>query len=187
MIFFLAYALGAWYLVAQHRRTLAAALWLGATAIGVVVVAYIHYRLSVWTNGTFYLPVLRSFLYPYGIVVVLVGAYIALLPRARVRCVRCDHDLTELPRHARVCPSCGTARAFRAHGHKCAICKYDLSGLDQDHGVCPECGTLYSHRLERPVLCRGPQPMDELPPPSQGERAARRERFVREHTASDAH
>jgi len=186
VIFFLAYAVGSWFLVARHRRSFAAALWLAASAIGIVIVAFIHYQLSVWTHGTFYLPVLRSFLYPFGIVVLIVGGYIALLPRPRVRCERCDHDLTDLPRHAMVCPACAMPRAYRAHGHRCAICKYDLSGMDHDRGVCPECGTLYTHRRSPAAPCRGPQPLEDITIPSDAERTARRERFVREHAPGDA-
>ncbi len=177
MIGFLLYAFGSWYLVAKHRRTLAAALWLGASALGIFFIAYLHYLLGVWSKGAIYLPAMRSMLYPFGVMVLAVGGYIAILPRPRLHCLRCDHDLSTLPRHALICPSCGLARAWRAHGHRCAICKYDLSGQDEDVGTCPECGSLYTHRIARQQA----RPSESVAvPASDAERQARRERFVRD-------
>ncbi len=188
VIGFLLYAFGSWYLVAKHRRTFAAALWIGASAMGIFIISYIHYLLSVWSHGAIYLPMMRSMLYPFGIAVCLVGTYIAFLPRSRIYCGRCDYELSDLPTSRLVCPECGLARAWRTHGHRCAICKYDLSGQEHDRGTCPECGTLYTRRGAAPIRVLPSEV--PLPAPTDDERRARRERFVSErtrHETLDAH
>jgi hypothetical protein len=107
---FVVYAVGVWYAAARWRRRWESFAWILAGFGGLVLVAYFHWRLNIWTHGNIYLPVLRVLLYPYTALVVGVGLFIALLPR-------------------RVIPW--------AH---CPACTYDLRGLDAPVESCPECG-----------------------------------------------
>ena len=110
MFAFVLYAVLVWYAAARWRRQWGSYLAIAAGLAGLVLVAYLHYRLSVWTHGRIYLPILRVLLYPYTLLVVAVGLFIAALPR---RPLAWDH-----------CPGC----------------LYDLRGLDAPVEVCPECG-----------------------------------------------
>lgn len=110
MFAFVIYAVAVWYAAARWRRRWESFAWIGAGFAGLVLVAYFHWRLNIWTHGNIYLPVLRVLLYPYTALVVVIGLFIALLPR-------------------RVIPW--------AH---CPGCLYDLRGLDAPVESCPECG-----------------------------------------------
>ncbi len=110
MFAFVIYAIAVWYAAARWRRQWLSLAWVTAGFLGLVLVGYFHSRLNVWSNGQIYLPVLRVLLYPYTLMVVAVGLYIAALPR---RNIRWEH---------------------------CPLCEYDLRGLDQPIETCPECG-----------------------------------------------
>lgn len=183
---FVLYAIGIWYAAAVHRRRAAGYLWVGAGVLGMVVVAYAHALLNYWTNGAIRLPVLQSLLWPYTIMVMVVGVYIASLPRARVLCRRCSFDLTDAQTPGGRCPSCQAVRAHRVRGHRCAVCRYDLSGQDESHGHCPECASYFTH-LARPRAARlggfaSPEAAEPAEFPSES-RSERRGRLLR-HLAS---
>jgi hypothetical protein len=113
MFAFVIYAVAVWYAAARWRRRWPSFAWVGLGLAGLLMVAYIHYRLNVWSDGKIYLPVLRSLLYPYTIMVVMVGVYIACLPRSKPgehRCSCCRYDLAGLTLPA-PCPECGTPNA----------------------------------------------------------------------------
>lgn len=109
MFAFVVYAVGIWYAAAKWRRRWLSFAWVGIGFLGCVFVAWLHYRLNIYTHGKIYLPILRSLLYPYTGLVVVVGLYIACLPRGnRLEgcCPWCRYDLKGLPRPAK-CPECG--------------------------------------------------------------------------------
>jgi hypothetical protein len=140
MFAFSVYAVIVWYLAAHWRRTWASfATVAGALAV-LVFIAYLHYLLSVWTDGRIYLPVLRSLLYPYTVLVGVIGLYLACLPAA-----------------------------IPARGAECPRCRYDLRGLEDETNSCPECGTpfmiaggaavaVYAEPISYPPLARRPAP-----------------------------
>lgn len=111
--FFIGYALLVWYFAARFRRRWGgfAAAALGLAGLGII--AYLHWRLCVWSDGKIYLPVLQSILYPYAVMVFAVGMFVASLPRTRGEgrgpwCPRCQYNLHGLS-EATVCPECGAA------------------------------------------------------------------------------
>jgi len=107
MFLFVIYALGVWYLAFLWRRSMAG---YGAVIGGILVlvgVAWMHIvlvrRWPMWFN----LPVLQIMLYPYTILVGVMGFFIASLPPSGRRA--CGYDLSghegeEIGR----CPECGT-------------------------------------------------------------------------------
>lgn len=109
MFAFVVYAVGIWYAAARWRRRWQAFAWIAAGFLGLVCVAWLHYRLNIWTHGKIYLPVLRSMLYPYTALVVVVGLYIACLPRGNRLdgcCFACGYNLAGLALPVK-CPECG--------------------------------------------------------------------------------
>src|SRR4051812_41938358 len=110
MFAFAVYAVLVWAAAAKWRRQWESFAWVGAAFGGLALVAYFHYLLSMWTHGQIYLPILRSLLYPYTALVVLVGVFIACLPvhgRGRLECPRCCYDLHGLEDEVNSCPECG--------------------------------------------------------------------------------
>jgi hypothetical protein len=149
---FVAYACAVWYAAARWRRRWAAVAWVLAGLLGCMLVAYFHWRLNVWTHGEIYLPVLRVLLYPYTVMVVAVGLFIACLPR---RAIGWEH-----------CPGC----------------EYDLRGLDEPIETCPECGMseelaelTYGRRQAFPAGPRTPRISREAPAMPSPEEAPPRE------------
>lgn len=113
MLLFVLYAVLVWYACARWRRR-----WLGFAcalvgAAGVVGVAIFHIHLNRWSGGRIYLPVLQSLLYPYGVLLLVMGLYIACLPRSRpaISCRRCHYDLAGLEEDEPRCPECGLVAA----------------------------------------------------------------------------
>jgi hypothetical protein len=103
-----------WYAAAKWRRRWPSFVFVAIGLLVLVGVAYLHYWLSIWTNGRINLPVLRSMLYPYIVLVGLVGVYIACLPRHRPGenvCHACRYDLTGL-KLPTPCPECGARNGF---------------------------------------------------------------------------
>jgi hypothetical protein len=110
MFAFVVYALAVWYAAFHWRRRWESLATVIAGACGVALVGWLHAMLDVWTGGEIRVAVLQSMLYPYGLLVVAVGVYLATMPLTIAPAVRCLH------------------------------CNYDMHGLDDPEVVCPECG-----------------------------------------------
>jgi hypothetical protein len=110
MFAFVVYAVVIWYAAARFRRQWESFAWVAGGLAGLLLVAWLHTKLSDWTDGRIFLPVLRSLLYPYTALVVAVGLFIACLPvgRVKVDCPTCDYDLRGLEDEVNSCPECGT-------------------------------------------------------------------------------
>jgi len=153
---FVIYAVAVWFAAARWRRRWASFASVGAGGLGLVLVAWFHWQLNIWTGGRIYIQVLQVLLYPYTVMVVVMGLYIACLPRA-VPLVK----------------------------HQCPECAYDLHGLEEVDLRCPECGTAQAYAVERRLrgihagiaVDLPPEPMPAvLPNPVIRGRAARRRR-----------
>jgi hypothetical protein len=110
VFFFVLYAVAIWYMAARWRRQWGSFLAIALGLLGLLLVAHAHYRLSVWSNGRIYLPVLQVLLYPYTVLVVGLGLYIAFLPRRAIpweHCPGCEYDLRGLDAPVTLCPECG--------------------------------------------------------------------------------
>ncbi|MEM9167507.1 MAG: NADH-quinone oxidoreductase subunit J [Planctomycetota bacterium] len=123
MFLFVIYALAVWFAAFRWRRQI---LGLGAVIGGVLLLELfnvVHGRIaSYWHYGDL-LVVFRVVMYPYMVLVAMVGIYLALLPK-------------ELNRSE----------------HACRACFYDLGALvDEmdDHTPCPECGTTIAEASTR--------------------------------------
>ena len=107
-IFFVGYALAVWACAARWRRAPTGCIAVAIGALGLLGLNYLHYKLEDWTDGTIYLPVLQSIMYPYTGLVAGVGLYIACLPRIHAyQCRYCHYDLRGLAADALLCPECG--------------------------------------------------------------------------------
>lgn len=150
MFLFVVYAVLVWYLACRWRRE-----WrgLGVVALGLAgvgLVAIVHYKLHVWTEGRVYLPVMQMLLYPYGLLVAGFGLFIWALPRTfssrgRELCRSCGYDVTGLAEEARyACPECGNEHAHEHTGPACAACGERLPELSPAGKCrCSRCRTLH--------------------------------------------
>lgn len=111
MILFVIYAALAWFAAMRWRRTLAAFAAVLAAVGGLVLLAGFHLLLNQWTGGRIFLPGLQMMLYPYTVLVGLIGVYLACLPRSipAASCRACEYDLRGLAADRAVCPECGRA------------------------------------------------------------------------------
>ncbi|MEX2218913.1 MAG: hypothetical protein WD749_09155 [Phycisphaerales bacterium] len=109
MFVFALYAVLVWWLAARWRRQWGSFAVVAAGLALLLAVAWLHYLLSLWSEGRIYLPVFQSILYPYIALVTLVGLYIACLPaNSRLPlCPACDYDLGGLEDETTSCPECG--------------------------------------------------------------------------------
>jgi len=113
--FFVGYALAVWFLAAKWRRMPMSFVVVAAGLLGLMALNVLHGKLNDWTQGTIYLPVLRSIMYPYTGLVAVVGLYIACLPRrVDAGCLRCGYDLFGLAKAGQPCrcPECGTEQTL---------------------------------------------------------------------------
>lgn len=117
---FAIYAVLVWYLAARWRRRLAGFASVAAGLAVLVATAWLHIRLSVWTHGRIYLPVLQALLYPYIVLVGVVGVYVTCLPRAArpMHCSSCDYDLAGLGASLPRCPECGLVHTPVTRGRR---------------------------------------------------------------------
>lgn len=109
MFVFALYAVLVWWAAARWRRQWGSfASVLGGMAF-LVVVAWFHLLLNEWTEGRLYLPVLQVVLYPYIVLVGLIGFFVACLPRTKMpgHCRICGYDLRGLEEETSMCPECG--------------------------------------------------------------------------------
>src|SRR3954471_20492259 len=124
MFAFVVYAVLIWAAAARWRRQWESFAWIAAGLAGLLLVAWFHNKLSEWTDGRIFLPVLRSLLYPYTALVVAVGLFIACLPAGlhhrACLCPRCDYALRGLEDEASSCPECGTPFMIQ-NGHPVAV------------------------------------------------------------------
>ncbi len=115
MVLFSIYAVIVWFAAARYRRQWRAFASIAAGVAGLIVVALFHAQLARWSQGRIYLPVLQAMLYPYIVLVALVGLYLSVLPRCipATACGACEYDLRGLGEHdlqglaALICPECG--------------------------------------------------------------------------------
>lgn len=167
---FIIYAAGVWALIVRDRRRWRALLWLGLGTAGIVLTAWVHTLIGYWSGQQLYLPVLRTILLPFGLLVICVGAFIAALPRtpAYRACRRCRYDMSMIDSPARqgaeACPECGTRHAFdHSLTGPCVDCGTTLGHGSGEHQPCRACGTIHIERPRRiPVagVCEQPLPLD---------------------------
>lgn len=124
MIGFVIYAVLVWWAGYHWRRR-----WLGLASValgflGLLCIAVIHLQLNEWTHGRIYLPVLQVLLYPYTVLVVAGGLFMAAMPKMLpFRCASCGYDLEGLEGDLAVCPECGRTHAMAYHiGDDCHAC-----------------------------------------------------------------
>ena len=109
-VFFVGYALAVWALAARWRRAPSGFISVVLGVGGLLALNFLHYKLEQWTDGTIYLPVLQSIMFPYTALVAVVGVFITCLPRVHPwMCRHCHYDLRGLEEGARLCPECGAA------------------------------------------------------------------------------
>lgn len=119
---FVIYAAVVWYWAARWRRSwrafavvTAALLVLGAIMAG-------HERVGRLIGFGVVGTMVNALLYPYSVLLGLVGYYIAVLPRppgegAKHPCHHCGYDLVGMEEFAApVCPECGSAAVMGKHG-----------------------------------------------------------------------
>lgn len=121
---------------------------MGAALAGLMLVALAHWQLTVWTEGRIVLRVMQLLLYPYAVLVTIVGLYIASLPRAIAAgtCHQCGYDLSGLPIRGQCCPECGVPVALLAVKGRCGVCRENLPSVAGRFGQCAACQTPF--RLE---------------------------------------
>lgn len=146
MFAFVLYALAVWFAAFRWRRH-----WLGWAIVvvgvfGVYLVGLLHTKISQWTGGQFYLEALRVLLVPFGILLLIVGGFLTVLPRRHVLgCRSCGYDLSGHEEVSPTCPECGAAHALmrryrRPPRRMCKRCGEDLKYHPGDSPTCPECG-----------------------------------------------
>lgn len=109
MLLLPAYAVILWYAIAKHRRTRRGFVIVAGGFLFLVLFAYVHWLLSKWTHGAVFLPTLQAILYPYTMLVGVVGLYICCVRRRHIigHCTACHYDLTGLDGVDVTCPECG--------------------------------------------------------------------------------
>lgn len=134
--FFVGYALLVWIPAAMHRRRGLGFLIVLTGALGLVGISLAHFQLR-HMNPSWFIEGMQVMLYPYSVVVTVVGLYIALLPRTFEGCCpSCAYSLVGLPVSRRLCPECGED----LRPDRCPSCRYDLMAVPSSNPRCPGCG-----------------------------------------------
>lgn len=170
MFVFIMYAAAVWGLIVRDRRRWRALLWLALGAAGIVLTAWVHTLIGYWTGQQLYLPVLRTILLPFGLLILAVGTFIAAMPRtpAYRACRRCRYDMSMVDSPAQhasePCPECGTRHAFdHSLNGPCVGCGVLLAKGSGEHQRCRRCGTIHVERPRRipvPGVADAPHPLD---------------------------
>lgn len=111
MVLFAVYAVVSWCLTWRYRRQWRGVGVVAASALGLIVLGWLHYELLTYINALFYLSILRVILVPYGLLVTAVGLFLVAQRRtwARGLCVTCGYSLSGIsPDPLAICPECGT-------------------------------------------------------------------------------
>jgi len=146
VIFFVFYAGLVWYGALKRRREVMGFVYTMLGVLGVAVLGYVHYLLNIWSHGALCLPVLQSLLYPFGVLILAMGLFLACLPPrySGSRCRSCGYDLRGLETDDRVCPECATRHVlFHGAGEPCRACHTPLKAREWNQAVCTRCGTVH--------------------------------------------
>lgn len=196
MIGFVIYIVLVWYLAYRYRRR-----WVGFGAVaggfgGLVLLGYLHWRMSEWTHGRIYLPVLQVLLYPYTLLVGAGGVFMVSMPKMLpFRCASCGYDLEGLEGAMTNCPECGRTHALEYHrGDACHGCgrEMDLRRVPAGGVVtCKPCGLVHFVPRSSPTMPRSYRQGASVTPrelnlPVQTEKAAARERLLRRGSAAES-
>lgn len=115
MMIFVVYSAIVWWAAAKWRRTWRAFV---AVSLGLMLVAFLmigHERIFAPLGLRMVGAMLKGLLYPYIVLLGLVGYYIAILPRplgegAKHPCTACGYDLVGAEEYTKLeCPECGVA------------------------------------------------------------------------------
>jgi hypothetical protein len=113
MMIFVIYAAIVWWLAAKWRRTWRSFVVVTVGVLFILAIAKGHDRLAVFTGFRFVGVMVNALLYPYVILLGLMGYYIAVIPRpvgegAHKPCRHCGYDLVGAEEFAStLCPECG--------------------------------------------------------------------------------
>jgi len=146
VILFAFYAGLVWYGAIRRRREVMGFVYTLLGVLGVALLGYIHYLLNIWSNGALCLPLLQSMLYPFGILILVMGVFLACLPPkySGTNCRGCGYDLRGLETDDRVCPECATRHVlFHGTGEACRGCGGELRAREHDQSLCGRCGTVH--------------------------------------------
>lgn len=142
MVLFPLYAILVWSFSWRFRRSWIAFAAVAVGVLGVVLVGMLH-RLSGVIFPTLVNARLFSMLLGVeGACILVVGFYIALLPRQRIDlpCRRCGYELSGLDEPNPVCPECGLPHAVRRVKPKpCRGCGAVLFVARGDNPSCAHC------------------------------------------------
>lgn len=146
MVFFAFYAGLVWYGALKWRREILGFVSTLLGVLGIAAIGYVHYLLNAWSNGAMCLPLLQSMLYPFGVLILVMGVFLSCLPRkyAGPMCRGCGYDLRGLETDERRCPECAT-RHVLYHGiaEPCRVCGLGLRARGLAEASCGRCGTVY--------------------------------------------
>lgn len=148
MVGFVFYAALVWWAGYHWRRRWLGFAWVSLGFAGLVCMAWLHWRLSEWTHGRIYLPVLQVLLYPYTLLVAAGGVFMASMPKMLpYRCASCGYDLEGLEGNLAVCPECGRTHAMAYHvGEACHACGAHIDQRRVPAGgvvTCRPCGLVH--------------------------------------------
>ena len=153
MVLFPVYAVLVWALTWRWRRS-----WLGfatvfAGVLGVGLLGLLHLLSTFVFPEALQGPIFPLLLAVEAAMVLVVGAFIAVLPRHRVDrpCRKCKYELSGLDDDNPTCPECGMVHAARRvrlkHCRRCALAMWVGRG---DNPPCTGCGLDHAIREVKP-------------------------------------